>query len=238
MPLDTQPLNDKGQIEVPVICATRDFQGAVAETIVTMWNVLWTMGRAPVYCQFQSHGYAFVRAGVFRQLRDSYQKSVIRGFMIDDDILLKSDAQQNLASAIETADKFQWNFIAPYRTRDGYTSIARENGDLLRPDEVVIMSPFDRVANGGLGFYYGDLPLDYKFHEEGTFGGEDLNFFHENPQLQIRAVPLGLRHLKVMDINLETPIPFQKRPWTKPNSDPKTQEQLGIDPSNPPRIRE
>lgn len=237
MPLDTQPVNEKGQIEVPVICATRDFQGAVAETMVTLWNVLWTMGRAPVYCQFQSYGYAFVRAGVFRQLREAYKMPIIRGFMIDDDILLKSDQQQNLASAIETADKFQWNFISPYRTRDGYTSIARENGDLLRPDEVMALAPFDRVGNGGLGFYYGNLPLDYKFHEGGVFGGEDLNFFHENPDLQLRCVPIQLRHLKFCELTLETPIPFQKRPWVRPNEDPKTAQELGIDPENPPRIQ-
>ena len=94
MALQTQPINDKGEIEVPVVCATRDFQGAVAETVVTLWNTLYTMKRSPVYCQFQSHGYAFVRAGVFRSLRDAYKMATIRGFMIDDDILLKSDQQQ------------------------------------------------------------------------------------------------------------------------------------------------
>lgn len=238
MALPSQPVNDKGEIEVPVICATRDFQGAVAETIVTLWNTLYTMKRSPVYCQFQSHGYAFVRSGVFRNLRDGYKLPIIRGMMIDDDILLKSDQQQQLAIAIDTADKFGWNFISPYRTRDGYVAVARENGDLLRPDEVVAMTPFDRIANGGLGFYYGDLPLDYKFHEDGTFGGEDLNFFHDNPQLEPRIVNLNLRHLKVYDLTMETPLPYQKRPWTRKNEEVKTAEELGIDKDNPPRIRE
>ena len=238
MALPSQPINDKGEIEVPVVCATRDFQGAVAETVVTLWNTLYTMKRSPVYCQFQSHGYAFVRAGVFRNLRDGYKMPVIRGFMIDDDILLKSDQQQQLAIAIDTADKFGWNFVSPYRTRDGYVAVARANGDLLRPDEVIAMAPFTRVDNGGLGFYYGDLPLDYKFHEEGVFGGEDLNFFHENPQLELRIVNLNLRHLKVHDLTLETPLPYQKRPWTKPNTNIKTAEELGLQPDEHPRIRE
>ena len=212
MPLKSQPINEKGQIEVPVICATRDFQGAVAETIVTLWNVIWGMERAPVYCQFQSHGYAFVRAGVYRDLRKAYDKEVIRGFMIDDDVLLKSDQQGNLATAMKTADQFNWNFVCPYRVRDGFTSIAKENGDLLTVEEVRGKAPFDRIANSGLGFYYGDLPLAYRFHEDGIFGGEDLNFFHENPQLEPRIVDLNLKHLKVMPLDMETPIFTRPRP--------------------------
>lgn len=230
MPLKSQPVNDKGEIEVPVLCATRDFQGAVAETIVTIWNVLWGMGRSPVYCQFQSHGYAFVRAGLFRDLLGAYEKNVIRGFMIDDDILLKSEQQGNLKTAIETADKFHWNFIAPYRVRDGWTSVTREDGTLLSVEQVRQMKPFDRIENAGLGFYYGDLPLTYRFHEDGVFGGEDLNFFHENKDLDPRIVDLGLKHLKVMDIDLNTPIFTRPRPQVGHASPPKSAEELGIKP--------
>ena|SRR5690348_9698805 len=238
MALETQPINDKGEIEVPVVCATRDFQGAVAETVVTLWNTLFLMKRSPVYCQFQSHGYAFVRAGVYRDLRKVYKMEIVRGIMIDDDILLKSSEQNNLRIAIETADKFNWNFVAPYRVRDGFTSIAKENGELLTPDEVRAMKPFDKVANGGLGFYYGDLPLTYRFHEDGIFGGEDLNFFHENPQLDPRIVDLNLKHLKVCDIDLNTPIPFRPRPRVGADAKVKTAEEVGLAKDEHPRINE
>lgn len=238
MALKSQPINDKGEIEVPVVCATRDFQGAVAETVVTLWNTLFAMGRSPVYAQFQSHGYAFVRAGLFRDLLKVYEKSVIRGFMIDDDILLKSDQQNNLRMAIETADRFGWNFVAPYRVRDGFTSISRENGDLLTPAEVKAMKPFDRIANGGLGFYYGDLPLTYRFHEDGVFGGEDLNFFHENPQLETRIIDLQLRHLKTIDITLESSIPFRPRPLVVKDPEVKTADELGFGNGERPRMPE
>jgi len=224
------------KIEVPVICATRDFQGAVAETMATLWNVLWQMGRSPTYVQFQSHGYAFVRAGVFANLRKEYGTDVLRGFMIDDDILLKTNKQKALALAIKTADQFGWNFISPYRTRDGYCAVARENGDLMTVAEVRSLKPFDRVPNGGLGFYYGDLPLTYRFHEDGVFGGEDLNFFYENPQLDLRVVDLELRHLKVCDLSLETPIPYQARPLVVKAEPPKQPE--GLDPEVHPRIKE
>jgi len=236
--MDTQPLTEKGLIEVPVICPTRDFQGAVAETVVTIWNALWSMGRAPVYCQFQSHGYAFVRAGVFAELKNGYGKDVVRGMMIDDDVLLKADMQKHLMIAIKTADEFNWNFISPYRTRDGFTSIARANGDLMMTEEVRRFRPFDRVPNGGLGFYYGDLPLSYRFHEDGIFGGEDLNFFHENPQLDLRMVDLNVRHLKVCPLDMNTPILTQARPMIGKGPDIKTAEDLGLKPGEHPRLKE
>lgn len=196
---------------VPVLCATRDFQGAVAETIVTIWNVLWQLGVEPMYVQMQSHGYAFVRANLFRELRQNLGRDHIRGFMIDDDILLKAGAQAQLSEAIVTAEKYKWNFVAPYRTRDGYVTILDENHQMMLPEQVSRMQPWDRVTNAGLGFYYGDLPLDYQFHEGGVFGGEDLNFFWDNPQLQPRIFDLGLKHLKVCDLDLTTPIPYVRR---------------------------
>lgn len=238
MPLVTQPLNAEGKIEVPVICPTRDFQGAVAETIVTLWNTIWAMGRSPIYCQFQAHGYAFVRAGVFAGLKVELGKDVVRGFMIDDDVLLRSEMQDSLRLAMETADKFNWNFVSPYRIRDGFTSIAKKDGELLSVDEVRRLRPFDRVANGGLGFYYGDLPLGYKFHESGVFGGEDLNFFYENPQLDVRCVDLQLKHLKVCDLDMATPIPFKPRPRTDNPGPLPTAAELGIPDGEQPRIRE
>jgi hypothetical protein len=236
--MDSQPKTEDGKIEVPVICATRDYQGAVAETIATLWNTLWAMDRSPTYCQFMSHGYAFVRANVFKGLKDTYGRDVIRGFMIDDDILLKSNQQANLKLAIETADKFHWNFVSPYRVRDGYVAIARENGMLMSVEEVKGFATFDRVPNAGLGFYYGDLPLSYHFHEEGVYGGEDLNFFYENPQLDLRMVDLKLQHLKMYNLTLETPIPYIVRPLSSKGAPLKTREELGIPEGEPPRIQE
>jgi hypothetical protein len=228
MPLKTQPVNNKGEIEVVVICGTRDHRGAVAETIVTLWNVLWEMKRSPVYGQFQGVGYAFVRAGNFKDLKAAYEKDTIRGFLIDDDVLLKSAQQANLKMAIETADKFHWNFVSPYRVADGWTSIARKDGTLLSVEEVRLKQPFDRIENAGLGFYYGDLPLTYKFHEDGVFGGEDLNFFHENPDLDPRIVDLDLKHLKMIPIDMGTPMFVKPRPMAAPNQHIPTAKDLGI----------
>lgn len=224
--------------EVPVVCATRDFQGAVAETIVTLWNSLWSLGKSPVYVQFQSHGYAFVRAGVFANMKQEFKTDVVRGFMIDDDVVLKATSQQLLMAAITTADQYHWNFVSPYRTRDGYVAVSKENGDLMTVEEVRSFAHFDRIPNAGLGFYYGDLPLNYRFHEDGVFGGEDLNFFYDNPQLEPRIFDLGLQHLKVCPLDLNTPIHYRPRPLVGKPPEKKTAEELGIRSGEQPRIKE
>lgn len=200
----------QGKIITPVVCATRDARGAVAQSIVCMWNALNLMGREPVYVQFEAHGYAFVRSGVFKQLKLELGTDKIRGIMIDDDILIKD--QEGLIKAITTADMYGWNFVAPYRVRDGYVALAHENGELFTVAETKALRPWDRVPNAGLGFYYGWLPTTYNFHEDGAFGGEDLNFFWDNQWLELRVYGLQLQHLKTMAIDIDTPLVVGKRP--------------------------
>jgi hypothetical protein len=72
---------------------------------------------------------------------------------------------------------------------------------MLTIEEYKTIKPYDQIAMAGLGFYYGDLPLNYKFHADGKpYLGEDLNFFFDNPDIKPRVAPVQLKHLKVMAI--------------------------------------
>jgi hypothetical protein len=174
----------------------------VAETIAVVWNAAWVMGREPVYIQSSAHGYAHVRSACFSALKKQFEVDTLRGLLLDDDILLKD--QTAFMDAVLIADKYGWNFVSPYRVRDGYTTLADEKGTLMTAEEANALKPWDRVANGGLGFYYGDIPLGYVFHEFEPYGGEDLNFFHDNRWLDIRQIDLKLQHLKSMPLSLDT----------------------------------
>lgn len=215
----TPPTDEK--VVVPVICGTRSPHGAVAYTIAALWNAFAAMKREPVYIQFEGHGYAFVRAGVFHNLKKEFNTDRIRGLLIDDDILFQD--QVALIKAITVADQYGWNFVAPYRVRDGFVALAHEDGSLFTVAETRQLRPWDRVPNAGLGFYYGWLPLDYKFHEDGAFGGEDLNFFWDNPWIEPRVIGLGLKHIKEMTIDLDTPIAPHKR---EPTAGPRMEREL------------
>ncbi len=190
---------------VPVICPTRDEQGLVARSVAVIWNVLYELGRRPFYIHVSCVGYSKVRTDAFVQAKKDVSKAlgedikIIRGIMIDDDILVTD--QNALYKAIITADRANWNIVAPYRTKKDQIVLCKGDGTMLSIEEYKKLKPYDRISLAGLGFYYGDLPLDYEFHSDGKpFLGEDLNFFYDNPQLQPRVAPIPLKHLKVMPI--------------------------------------
>jgi hypothetical protein len=136
-----------------------------------------------------------------------------RGFLLDDDVVVQDTEQ--LVKVMRQADQEHWNVVAPYLTtigegEDRLTSIAKfisNNGAgmssrLLSIKELREVQVWDRVDAAGLGFYYGDIPLDYSFHADGKpFDGEDLNFFWDlREKLQIRLAPIHLKHLKTVEL--------------------------------------
>jgi len=188
-----------GVKKVPVICPTRDEQGAVARTVALLWNTIFATGRLPVYVHASCYGYARVRTSSFEEARKNVDSDIVRGFLIDDDILI-SDGDA-LYDAVITADKYNWNIVAPYRTKHNHICLCDETGTMLTVEQFSKLEPYAQIPLAGLGFYYGDIPLKYEFHADGKpFAGEDLNFWHDNPQLKPRVAPLPLKHLKVIPI--------------------------------------
>jgi len=192
-------------IPTPILCTTRDEQGAVAVTIATIYSALYCLRKTPIYIQNGALGYAYSRTILFR---DAYQKLKIpriRGFLIDDDIRFVD--QKELERVIQLTDKNHWNVVAPYRAKDGRFTIIKKvplpnsgiRTEMLTQTELEKIKPYDEVGLAGLGFYYGDIPLTYAFHEGNPHIGEDLNFFHDN-DLHVRLAPLYLEHLKVMPL--------------------------------------
>ena len=186
---------------VPILCTTRDEQGAVATTIATIYSALFCLRRTPTYIQIGALGYAKSRTLLFRNAYERFQIPIIRGFLLDDDIRIED--QKRLEQVIQIADKNHWNVVAPYRTKSGRFSIIKKipprpsgtSTELLTQDELAKIKPYDELELAGLGFYYGDIPLTYVFHEGNPYTGEDLNFFHDNA-LHIRLAPLYLEHIK------------------------------------------
>jgi len=157
------------------------------------------MGKLPIYIHASCAGYARVRTSSFQEARKYVDSDVVRGFLIDDDILI-SDMHM-LYDAVEMADKYRWNIVAPYRTKHNHICLCNEAGDMLTTDDFSKLQPYAEIPLAGLGFYYGDIPLNYEFHADGKpFAGEDLNFFYDNKQLKPRVAPLPLKHLKVIPI--------------------------------------
>ena len=184
---------------VPVIVPTRDEQGAVGRTVACLWNVFHSLGKEPYYIHASCIGYARVRTDSFIEARKFCGVDETRGLMLDDDILTVD--MDGIMKAVVKADQMGWNIVGPYRTKNDRICICKSDGDMMTIDEYKKLKPYDRVPMAGLGFYYGRLPLTYEFHADGKpFLGEDLNFFYDFPDIEIRVAPVQLKHLKVMAI--------------------------------------
>ncbi|HET8670366.1 MAG TPA: hypothetical protein VFM05_06970 [Candidatus Saccharimonadales bacterium] len=193
------PKTRPGVEKVPVIVPTRDEQGAVARSVAVLWNVIFSRGKLPLYIHASCVGYARVRTDSFKEARKYVDKDIVRGFLLDDDMLITDEGA--LYDAVATADKYNWNIVAPYRTKHNRIAICDSTGSMISPEQFAQMQPYAPVPFAGLGFYYGDIPLTYEFHSDGKpFAGEDLNFFFDNPQLKPRVAPVPIKHLKVIPI--------------------------------------
>ena len=188
----------------PIITPTRSFQGAMARSISTLYNMFYALGKAPVYLQSTGAGFAAARTASFELTQEVFRgKAVMRGLMLDDDMWV--DDAQGLSEIITMADNNGWNIVVPYMLGDNiHMSILeapREGESIpykLTVDEVADLDEYSKIWAAGLGFYYGDLPLEYKFREGKPWIGEDLNFFCDNPQLETRVAPARVKHAKTL----------------------------------------
>jgi hypothetical protein len=193
-------LNVVGWPIVPILSVTRDEQGLVGRTNAVLHNACYKLQRVPVYVHSSCFGYAQVRTGAFQEAKKSLPPGTktVRGFMIDDDILLMD--MDAVVAAMQIADRNNWNIVAGYRTKTGHICVCHADARMFTAEEFSKLKPYDTVPLAGLGFYYGDLPLDYEFHADGKpFMGEDLNFFYDT-KIEPRVAPIPLKHLKVIGI--------------------------------------
>jgi hypothetical protein len=143
----------------------------------------------------------------------------VRALCIDDDILIDEPIGR-VSEIIRKADELGANIVANYRIpwKGQYIvnaiGIADGNGNphFATNEQLAALKNFDRLPAGshsGLGFYYGDVPLDYKYHydhatEEQIANAksfsemphaEDVNFYYDN-KILLSYVDIRLRHEK------------------------------------------
>lgn len=174
------------------------------KTMMSLFQTAYLLKRAiEPFSEAGNLGIPAARTHLFKKTREFYDnQNVIRGLMIDSDIVF--DRPDILAEYIEIADKNNWNLVGNYMHRNTNklenTVYYRDENQAFLPYTIEQYKELDDLSvieSAGLGFYYGDLPLNYKFHS--SFNGEDVNFFDDN-KLEIRIMKkLNLGHQK-MDV--------------------------------------
>ena len=122
----------------------------------------------------------------------------IRGLWLDSDIAICS--VNPVVDAIRYADKKRITFTANYKTGtlENIKNLIykSEDNDSNYTDEELEALPDMAPIGGfaGLGFCYGDIPLNYCFHADAN--GEDYYYFHDNKIKLHYAKHIILRHGK------------------------------------------
>ena len=190
------------------------------QTSCTIFSAASLMGRTPYAINSEGTGggggrgrggVALARTTLLQGARkwvNVPEVKAIRGLWVDDDLELRGVATtgdnqaKKLAQSIEEADRHGWNFVVAYRLLkpSGEEKWAPTHWKLNEPyttNELASMKDFDVIDGfSGLGFYYGETPLDYHFRMGGANDeGEDYAFFKDN-KIELRVVFMEISHFK------------------------------------------
>jgi hypothetical protein len=186
---------------MPVLIPSLDRRASI-ETISSVVSAIIAYGKNPLVLLSSDSGLLLSRTANFMHLSDLLKTNKARGFMIDSDITYISG---NILEYIKRADKEGISFVAPYRIFfNGQIKYALSlNGvDVIGEEYFRKLEDWQELKAAGLGFYYGDLPLDYTFKLSGEvkkgahITGEDFNFFLDNNIKPRLAKNIVLGHLK------------------------------------------
>lgn len=185
-----------------VLCPSLGHRGAIAMSVLALTHTARNLNRELIYLESNYRGYAFAMTNLFANTKnfleekfpDSIKNGNARVLIIEDDIYFKNP--EKLAEAIKKADLNDWNFLAPYYQPNGLLTIMDKDMKNYTMETVKGLNDWDEIGGGGLGFFYGTIPLGYVFKErDGELYGHDLVFYKEN-KIKLRVVDLGLKHLK------------------------------------------
>ena len=183
----------------PVLIPTLDGSADVS-TIHVLDTVIRGLNREPVYITSMGNkGISNTRTWLFKSVKrlfeaNGFKSNVARGFIIDSDICLLGPDSQKIFNYVLDADTEKRNFVIPYNFPSGQISVFKENENknLEMLDRGDKLPEFTKCA--GLGFYYGDIPLDYVFHND-VYAGEDVYFFLDNFKLEQNKVVKDIKLL-------------------------------------------
>jgi len=173
---------------------------SVPETLKTILEAIYIYQKRPALVSVSSSGLLWSRTTAFRELKKIFNVDKMRGFMIDSDIILQ-EKPETIVEYMKKADNEKVSFIAPYKVLPNFHYAVSLDGSTLI-DDLSKLKEWQKVKAGGLGFYYGILPLDYVFHADPEPGGkgEDFNFYIDNKITPRIAKNIKLIHLKLIPI--------------------------------------
>lgn len=179
-----KPLDDK-QVFMCIV-PTMDSK-ILIPTAVNLFIIAHQLGRNLLIQSDPSPGIPIGRSICMEILKARFQKPIIRALWLDSDILINDFT--GIVESIKWADQTGNTIVGKYKhgNPDRLTNVLykSKDKDAMDPYSDEEIDKFDGdympVKYAGMGFVYGDVPLDYTFHCDRT--GEDFYYFHDNQYL-------------------------------------------------------
>ncbi len=182
------------------------------------------MQKSKIAISSDKFGVLQARSHILEMIKENFDKygieygEYIRMLWVDSDIRINETAQ-TLAEKFKIADEKGLNLIANYKntwTNGGFINVLSKTNDkgtytTLTDDELNSLQDMQELPQGwvgGLGFYYGLVPIDYRFHFERYDKGdgkvhefgEDIAFFRDmyrrSPDYRLTYLKINLAHKK------------------------------------------
>lgn len=207
---ENKPKKDFNAAYLPLITPTRD-NTMDDQLTLNLISVAQKLGKeyvrvtatASTIHAARTEGFTMLKLSAYNSLGYKDLESA-RGFMVDSDIRWDGTENDKIAEEARKADEKKYNFVVPYRIKGDVSILIKtvntEPQSYHRVSTQQYVSEWENYQEcdvAGLGFYYGDLPLNYKFNFDHGYG-EDMNFFLDNkvrPKV-VNAITIG--HIKKM----------------------------------------
>lgn len=186
---------------MPIILVSTDGK-AMANTIKTLTELAYEVGRIPALIVVTQTGILNARQVGLVMLKEYFRHNP-RGFLIDGDIEVVSN-DGILREYVLKADKEGVSFVGAYFTKQGITDVMTEFPKTINAEQYAELEDWADIKAAGLGFYYGEIPLDYTFRFDAKPDlsggmGEDFHFFMDHPSFNTKlAKNIILGHVKAI----------------------------------------
>jgi hypothetical protein len=196
---------------LPIMIPTKANKGYF-HVVMQLYMLANSMGKLPLLATSDAPTQMQARTECLKKLKKVWDENgvkygaEIRGLWYDDDIIIESPPNYVVDTFMQAeAQKLNiiGNYVLPWQKGTLINSIGIPDKDgiprFATDDQLNALKNLDPLppgSVGGLGWYYGRIPLDYVFHwDSNDSTGDDVNFYIEN-QIKLSYTDIVLLHDK------------------------------------------
>lgn len=184
--------------------ATRDNR-VVAKSLADMINISSILQRHFVLNVQAGTGIVSSRTKCIEAIKKWFPgEDRVYTFWLDSDIVL-NEKPETIAEYVKEAERRNMAFAGNYHVIDNNTNqmwntVAKKHPNHYTNEELASAKPFElKCEYAGLGLCYINTPTNYMFRTVGH-DLEDMLFFKDNPDIDLRYVPISNVHMKTVYI--------------------------------------